>query len=139
MRLKFLLDTNVVSEPLRPKPAPGVLRRLRKHQDEIAVPSPVWHELRFGCAQLGRSKKRTAIERYLADVVAASFPILPYDRAAAEWHALERSRLARGGQVIPFVDGQIAAIARTNDLVLVTGNRKDFRLFEGLELADWTS
>ncbi len=48
MSLKFLLDTNIVSEPLRPTPAPGILRRLREHEGEMAIPSVVWHELRFG-------------------------------------------------------------------------------------------
>ena len=137
MTLKYLLDTNVVSEPLRPNPAPRILRRLRRHEGEMAIPSIVWHELQFGCLRLPRSRRRTAIESYLHDVVLASFPILDYDRAAAEWHALERARLAAVGRTPPFIDGQIAAIARVNDLALVTSNRAGFRGFKGLRLAVW--
>jgi len=135
--LKYLLDTNVVSEPLRPEPAPGVLRGMRRHEGELAVPSIVWHELRFGCLRLPKSRRRTAIEHYLQDVVLASFPILDYDRAAAEWHAMERTRLAAAGKTPPFIDGQIAAIARVNGLVLVTSNRTDFARFKGLRVTSW--
>jgi tRNA(fMet)-specific endonuclease VapC len=135
--LKYLLDTNVVSEPLRPVPAPHILRNLRRHEGELAIPSIVWHELRFGCLRLPKSRRRTAIERYLLDVVLASLPILDYDRAAAEWHALERARLAALGKTPPFIDGQIAAIARVNDLTLVTSNRADFGGFKGLRLTAW--
>lgn len=138
MRLRYLLDTNVVSEPLRPEPAPGVLRRLRRHEGEIAIPSIVWHELQFGCMRLTRSRRRTAIERYLQEVVLASLPILNYDRAAAEWHAHERARLVAARRTPPFIDGQIAAIARVNELVLVTSNKADFGGFRGLRVQSWT-
>jgi len=77
--MRYLLDTNVVSEPLRPTPAPGVVQWLRDHEDEIAVPAPVWHELRFGCARLVPSRRRDALERYLRQVVLANFPLLAYD------------------------------------------------------------
>jgi tRNA(fMet)-specific endonuclease VapC len=135
--VKYLLDTNVVSEPLRPKPAAGVMRRLRKHESEIAIPALVWHELRFGCARLARSRRREAIERYIEDVVLASFPVLKYDQRAADWHALERVRLIAAGKTPPFIDGQIAAIARVNDLTLVTSNKADFNGFKGLRVRSW--
>ena len=66
-----------------------------------------------------------------------SFPILGYDRAAAEWHASERARLMARGRTPSFVDGQIAGIAATNDLVLVTFNNRDFVMFDELRLEDW--
>lgn len=138
MSLKYLLDTNVVSEPLRPSPATTVLRRLRRHEGETAIASIVWHELQFGCARLPKSRRKAAIERYLEEVVLASFPILDYGRAAAEWHAVERARLEAAGKTPPFVDGQIAAIASVNDLVLVTANKADFRRFKGLRVQNWS-
>jgi tRNA(fMet)-specific endonuclease VapC len=64
-------------------------------------------------------------------------PILPYDADAADWHAAERARLAFAGRVPPFVDGQIAAIAVTRGLTLVTANVADFRPFAGLTVIDW--
>ena len=132
-----MLDTNTVSEPLRPNPAAGVLRRLREHGGEAAIPAPVWHELRFGCARLARSRRREAVERYIETVVLASFPVLDYDREAADWHARERARLGADGRTPPFVDGQIAAIARVNDLILVTSNARDFNGFRELRVQSW--
>ena len=132
-----MLDTNTVSEPLRPNPAAGVLRRLREHGGEAAIPAPVWHELRFGCARLARSRRREAVERYIETVVLASFPVLDYDREAADWHARERARLGADGRTPPFVDGQIAAIAHVNDLILVTSNARDFNGFRELRVQSW--
>jgi tRNA(fMet)-specific endonuclease VapC len=137
--LRYLLDTNVLSEPLRPVPAQAVLDSLVAHQAEIATASVVWHELWYGCHRLPASAKRTVIETYLKDVVGRTIPILPYDQKAARWHAEERARLAVVGRPPPFADGQIAAIAATNDLCLVTFNRDDYAAFQGLRMEDWRS
>jgi tRNA(fMet)-specific endonuclease VapC len=135
--IRFLLDTNVVSEPLRPRPHEGVIAKLRRRGEELAIPSIVWHELRYGIERLPASRRRDAIERYLEMVVRATMPVLDYDRDAAEWHAAERARLAAQGETPPFADGQIAAIAGTRDLVLVTFNDADFRRFRGLRVVTW--
>jgi len=135
--LRYLLDTDVVSEPIRPKPRRGVLRRLRQHEDEIAISSITWHELLFGMERLPASHRRAEIERYLEEVVLRAMPILDYDSSAAEWHAAERARLAARGQTPPFADGQIAAVARVRQLTLVTFNEADFKRFEGLHVVSW--
>lgn len=137
MTARFLLDTNIVSAPLYRVPNPTLVARLEKHADQCAVPAPVWHELNYGYRRLPRGKRRRALETYLHEVVRAAFPVLPYDGAAAAWHAAERVRLERAGLVAPFVDGQIAAIARLADLTLVTRNAKDFRHFKELKIVDW--
>ena len=135
--MRYLLDTNTVSEPLRAKPHVDIMSGLRKHHAEAAIPAPVWHELRFGCSRLPQSCRRQAIESYLEGVVLASFPVLPYNREAADWHAVERARLGALGRTPPFVDGQIAAIAYINDLVLITSNTGDFEHFRGLRVQSW--
>ena len=135
--IRFLLDTNVVSEPLKPRPRPGLLRKLAEHEDEIAIPSIVWHELLYGEARLPESRRRTAISRYLSNVVQATMPVLDYDELAAERHASKRARLAARGDTPPFADSQIAAIAEVNDLTLVTFNEADFRRFDGLRIVVW--
>jgi tRNA(fMet)-specific endonuclease VapC len=136
--LRYLLDTNIVSQPVSKKPAAGVLRRLRTVADQCAIAAPVWHELQYGCARLPAGKRRAALQDYLADVVHPSFEILPYDEAAALRHATERARLEDAGTPVPFVDGQIAAIALVNDLVLVTSNARDFAAFSSLVVENWT-
>jgi tRNA(fMet)-specific endonuclease VapC len=136
--LRYLLDTSVVSVPISKTPDPRVLQRLDVDGAECAIAAPVWHELTYGCRRLPRGRRRTALEVYLRDVVRASFPILPYDEAAAEWHGEERARLESVGRPAPFVDGQIAAIAHVHGLVLVTGNQQDFERFKGLTLENWS-
>ena len=137
MTLRYLLDTNVVSEPLRPKPSGAVVRKLQKHEQEIAIASIVWHELRFGLERLPSSRRREVVERYLEEVILPSIPILGYDHPAAEWHARERARLVSRGQTPSFADGQIAAIAHVHDLTVVTFNEADFRHFDGLRVTKW--
>lgn len=137
MSPSYLLDTNVLSEPAKPTPNPGVERRLLENEGNVATASLVWHELLFGCYRLPVSRRRTTLEKYLLDVIAPHVPVLGYDDAAAAWHASERARLTGEGKTPAFVDGQIAAIARVNALVLVTANVKHYGDFEGLNVEDW--
>jgi tRNA(fMet)-specific endonuclease VapC len=137
--LRYLLDTNIASAPVAKKPNITVVRRLGRDGLACAIAAPVWHELTYGCRRLPAGKRRVALEAYLEDLVRRSFPILPYDEAAATWHGRERARLEALGQPAPYVDGQIAAIAHVHDLVLVTANVKDFTRFKGFEVEDWTT
>ncbi|MBM3270950.1 MAG: type II toxin-antitoxin system VapC family toxin [Candidatus Sericytochromatia bacterium] len=137
--MRFLLDTNVLSEPLRPLPDPGVLEGIEAHRNEVATACVVWHELWYGAARLTPSRRRAKIERYFRALESAGLEILPYDAAAARWHARERARLSGLGRSLPLADGQIAAIARVNDLTLVTANGRDYQGLEGLRLEDWRS
>jgi len=134
--LKYLLDTNTISEPARPSPNRRLLERLERNAETIAIAAPVWHELLFGFQRLPPSARRTRIEGYLFGSV-IELPILPYDSAAAEWHAAQRARLEAKGRVIPFVDGQIAAVAQVNGLIVVTANLAHFEAFEGLQSESW--
>ncbi|MFN2443998.1 MAG: type II toxin-antitoxin system VapC family toxin [Vicinamibacterales bacterium] len=138
MILRYLLDTNIVSTPISKTPDAAILERLEKHGLECAIAAPVWHELSYGCRRLPKGKRRVALEAYLRDVVQRSLPILAYDEAAATWHGQERARLERLGRAAPFVDGQIAAIARVHQLTLVTTNTRDFTRFTGLTVENWS-
>jgi tRNA(fMet)-specific endonuclease VapC len=135
----YLLDTNVVSEPLKPDPDPRVLSQLKRHQDVVAISSTVWHELCFGALRLVRGRSRRILVEYFEISVRASMPIIPYDEMAAAIHADQRARLAKLGKTPAFTDGQIAATAIANDLTLVTSNTSHFKVFEGLVIEDWRS
>ena len=135
--MKYLLDTNILSEPVKTSPQRTVLNSIERHQHEIVTAAPVWHELVFGCRRLPASRKREILEAYLNDVIKPNMLILPYDERAAEWHAKERARLSSAGNTPAFVDGQIASIARVNGLILVTRNSADFKKFSNLELENW--
>ena len=138
MSLRYLLDTSVVSSPISKQPNAEIVRRLAVHGRECAIAAPVWHELTYGARRLPHGRRRLMLETYLHDVVLASFPVLAYDEAAARWHGHERARLDALGRPAPYVDGQIAAIARVNELILVTINVKDFAPFKGCGVEDWS-
>jgi tRNA(fMet)-specific endonuclease VapC len=136
--IRYLLDTNVLSEAIKSHPDEQTLERLSEHDGELATCSVVWHELSYGAARLAGSKKRRAIEAYLEEAVRGILPILPYDQEAATWHAQERVRLSKRGRPPSAADGQIAAIASVNELTVVTANVKDFRRFKDLVVEDWS-
>ncbi len=136
MSVRFLIDTNILSLAFRSVPDPRVEARLRDHEGEFAIASVVWHELLFGCHRLPPSRRRSHLESLLFDVVQPYVPVLPYDELAADWHARKRARLA--SRPPPFADGQIASVAATRDLTLVTANVADFERFEGLRIDDWS-
>ncbi len=138
MTIRYLLDTNVLSEAIKSHPNERTLEHLSEHDGELATCSVVWHELSFGAARLAASKKRRAIETYLEEAVRGTLPILPYDQEAATWHAQERARLSKRGRPPSAADGQITAIASVNELTVVTANVKDFRRFKDLVVEDWS-
>ncbi len=135
MSARYLLDTCVLSEPIARRPNAEVVARIVDRQAEIASAAPVMHELWFGCRRLPASRKRSLLEAYLEAL--AGLPVHPYDDRAARWHAEQRACLEAAGRPTCFVDGQIAAIAKVNDLVLVTRNVGDFACFAGLRIEDW--
>jgi len=134
-----LFDTNALSEPIRPSPDAAFLKKFRTHRLHVAIAATTWNEALFGLHQLPKGKHKDMIAEFLFDVVAKSIPVLPYDAAAAEWHAAERARLQGKGRVTSFADGQIAAVAKVNDLVVVTKNIADFEPFEGVDVQGWWS
>lgn len=134
---QFLLDTNILSEATKPQPNNGVMRRLERYTQQIAITSIVLHELMFGCYRLPVSRRRQTLEEYIASLVAKSLPIFSYDFNAADWHAQERARLVLLGRTPTYLDGQIAAIAAVNDLILITNNTADYADFQDLQLENW--
>ena len=138
MSARYLLDTSIVSSPISKVPNPEIIKRLESLGHECAIAAPVWHELTFGCERLPEGKRREALKTYLQDVVLTSFPVLSYDKNAATWHGQERARLDGLGKPAPYTDGQIAAIASVNDLILVTVNVKDFARFKRLKVENWS-
>lgn len=111
---------------------------LQQNEGEIATATVVFHELLFGCYRLPiGSNKRLIIETYLQSEIKQKIPLLPYDIAAAEWFAVERARLTAIGKTPAYADGQIAAIAQANNLVLVTNNVSDYTDFQDIKIENW--
>ena len=135
--MRFLVDTNIISEPFKLQPTSSVVGKLTQYAEEIAITSVSWHELLYGFYRLPDSRRKCQLEYYLRQVLQPNVPILPYSDVAAEWFALERARLTSLGQPPSYPDGQIAAISKVNGLILVTRNVADYINFIGLSLDNW--
>jgi tRNA(fMet)-specific endonuclease VapC len=136
-RLTYLLDTNILSEPAKLHPDKNVLLRFEAHDGHYCTAATVWHELNFGCALLPNSKRKSFLQSYLDLLLDNGLEILPFDSQAAEWFAEERARLQQRGITIAYADGEIAAIAASQRLILVTRNTGDFERYQGLTLQNW--
>lgn len=137
MNIKYLLDTNILSEAIRRSPNFNVLQKLQLHQQQLGTATLVIHELLFGCYRLPVSKKRETLQTYIENVILPNIFIFNYDLQSAQWHATERARLGSMGKTSAFVNGQIAAIAYCNNLILITNNITDFDNFQGLKIENW--
>jgi tRNA(fMet)-specific endonuclease VapC len=135
--LKYLLDANVLSEVAKKEPNLNVLARLEASTGQFCTCVTVWHEMQFGVELLIDSKRKASLSAYLDSLERGGLPILPYEKAAGEWLARERSRLSKMGIVCSYADGVIAAVAATKQLILVTRNVGDFENYHGLLIENW--
>jgi tRNA(fMet)-specific endonuclease VapC len=133
--LKYLLDTNILSEPGRKKPDLEVLTKLAANKGQCATSAISWHELQFGIQRMPAGKRRTELE--LLASAYADLPVLPYDKEVASLHARVKTGLEQAGRPMPETDGQIAATAEAHGLTLVTRNTADFKNYPGLKLENW--
>ncbi len=132
----FLVDTNVLAEPLKPAPNARVLQKLNAHQDELCVGTPTIQEITFGARRLPDSRRRTNYETFLSTYV-LTLRVYGYDAAVAQRHGEVRATLEKAGVQLSFADGALAAIALVHDLTLVTRNVKHFEHIAGLRIENW--
>jgi predicted nucleic acid-binding protein len=127
--VSFLIDTNVVSEWVRPRPNPGVLSWLAEaDEDRIFISVVTLAELRRGIARLVHSRRRNRLDEWLRDELPLRFEgrILPIDAVvAATWGDVVAER-EKHGRPMSAMDAFIAATARVHHLTLVTRNTPDF-------------
>ena len=122
----YLLDSNVISEIIKPEPSFSVIKKLAEHSGDCAISVTTWHELIYGIEQLEESYRKTQLSNFIQNDVKQSFKIIPYTENAAKLHAEIRAKLKKEGVLLPFADSQIAAIALENRMTLATKNTKDF-------------
>ena len=134
----IILDTNVLSELLRPQPAKQVERWLAAQDGtKIYFTTTGEAELRHGVALLPAGKRRNALTRAIDGLLDEDLRdrILPFDRAAARAYAtLAAARRATGRPISQF-DCQIAAIAHAREATVATRNTGDYEGC-GIELID---
>ena len=128
--MKYLLDTNAVSEWVKPRPDPGLAAWLAAcDEDSIYLSVVTLAELRRGIARLELGRRRSQLDLWLRDELPQRFDgrILPVTGAVADvWGMLVAEREALG-RPISAMDAFIAATAHLHEMVLVTRNEADFQ------------
>jgi tRNA(fMet)-specific endonuclease VapC len=129
----YLLDTNTCIVYLN-RPTSRVRQQLESRlPQDIAVCSIVKAELFYGAMRSNNPERTLALQQTFLN----PFVSLPFDDAAAIIYGQLRAELAIRGTPIGPYDLQIAAIALTYNLILVTHNTREFRRVNGLQLEDW--
>ncbi len=133
----IILDTNVVSELMRPQPAPQVADWVRlRDRRELRMTSITLAEIRYGIARFPDGRRKQVLLDSADDIFRTfSDQVLPVDEAAAEQYAVVASRRDRAGKPIGGFDALIAAACRSHDAALATRNLPDFT-GTGIELID---
>ena len=129
----WIPDTNVWIRYLNPQSSPVKSCFLRYSVDKIYLCDVVKAELYFGAYKSTRRDENLA----LLDELSKGFLSLPFDGNAAHQFGRIRAELARAGTPIGPYDLQIAAIALSRGLTLVTHNTREFSRVAGLYLEDW--
>ena len=128
---RYLLDTNIISNVVKPHPSPFLLEWMAAQQDaDLFIASLTVAEIRRGILELPRGRKRDALDAWFsgADGPQALFSgrILSFDETAAlAWAALMAQGKA-SGRPRSALDMILAAIAQANQCVMVTDNERDF-------------
>ncbi|CAI1724539.1 Probable ribonuclease FitB [Serratia quinivorans] len=134
----IILDTNVISETLRPNPHYNVLTWLNeKDNDELYLSAVVLAELFSGVACMPDGKRKREFRFKLAEAVQIRFDeqILPFDTLCAMQYAELMGKNQRQGRLMSMADTQIAATCLHYGAALATRNTQDF-IHCGIELID---
>jgi hypothetical protein len=124
----FLLDTDVISELIKPNPEPRVVKWIEATDESLLKLSVLtFGEIRKGIDSLPHPLRRAALESWLSHDLAIRFAnrILGIDRAVADRWGRITARAHAAKQKLPVIDGMLAATALHHTLTFVTRNAKD--------------
>ena len=140
--MAFLLDTNIVSETIKPKPEPRVVDWLETQMPaDLFLAAQTIGELVRGARKVKEDARRERFESWIEQDLAQQFEgrVLPFDGpTAALWGRLMGDG-DRAGRTPAAADAQIAAVAIHYQLTLITRNVKDFEHFDLKLLNPWQS
>ena len=138
--MPFLLDTNIISETVRPKPEPKVIEWLEKQSpEELFLSAMTIGELMRGACKVKEKPRREKLTRWIEEDLSQQFEsrLLPFNDASARIWGELMGNGDRTGMTPSAFDAQIAAIAIDRALVLVTRNISDFDRFDVELLNPW--
>ena len=127
--MSFLLDTNAVSEWVKPRPNPGLVSWMEEVDEDRTFISVVsLAEIRYGIERMPPGRRRHRLEQWLRDELPLRFEsrILSVDTRVAEAWGRTVSRSEAAGRPIGAMDAFLAATAETHHLTLITRNVSDF-------------
>jgi toxin FitB len=136
----FLLDTNFLSEALRPQPDARAMAWMTQAREEHLFISVVTlAELHFGVERLPIGARRDRLGRWLAEELAPRFETrtFPVDPETARIWGNVTARGRAAGRPISVIDGFIAATAQQHDLIVVTRNVGDFTVLDVRLINPW--
>jgi predicted nucleic acid-binding protein len=140
--LRFLLDTCLISELVRPAPDPGVLNWIAQ-QDEssLFLAAVSLGELKRGIEKLAAGKRKTFLHQWLTENVIQRFGdrILPLGADVCLRWGETQAQLEKLGQPMPAIDGLIAAIALQHQLTVVTRNTRDMQASGAALINPWVT
>ena len=135
--MSFLLDTNVVSEWVKPQPHPGVANWLAAiDEDRVFLSVVTLAELRHGIDRLEPGKRRDRLDAWVREELPVRFEkrVLPIDAPISDvWGRI----VARSHRTLHAMDAFLAATAEVHDLTLVTRNVSDFEVLGRTLLNPW--
>jgi toxin FitB len=125
--MKFLVDTNILSEPTKPQANPRVEKWIEEHEADFYTSSRVMAELLNGLEKLPESERKRRLARQIEKLAEKlDGRILSFNlRVAREWVRLQ-AELRSKARMMPWEDSIIASTARHHDLTLATHNTSDF-------------
>jgi tRNA(fMet)-specific endonuclease VapC len=132
MSLRFLLDTNILSDLVRHPQGVVASRISAEGEDSICTSIVVAAELRYGAAKSGSGKLSKQV-----DLILSALEILPLETPADREYGDLRHHLSRQGTIIGPNDLLIAAHACSVKLTLVTANTREFSRVPGLKVVNW--
>jgi predicted nucleic acid-binding protein len=139
--MRYLLDTNFLSEAARPRPDPGVLSWTRQQSPfDLFVSALSFGEIRKGIALRAPDARRAEIDAWLEITLPQQFQgrVLPVDEAiAVEWGRVAAEGRMKGRE-LPVIDGLLVATAIVHGMTLVTRNERDCAGRGASTLNPWT-
>jgi predicted nucleic acid-binding protein len=139
--MSLLLDTNVLSEGMKPRPNAGVVTWLTTvDEDRVYISVVTLTELRYGIERMAAGSRRKRLEDWLQHELPTRFDgrVLPVDETIADASGRIVARSEAAGRPIEAIDAFLAATAEVHRLTLVTRNQSDFQAVLKTTLNPWT-
>ena len=125
--MSYLVDTNVFSEPMKPKPEAKVIAWLRDHESALYVSTVSIGEMRRGIERLPAGRRKTQLRAWLVTLCdCMKRRVLSFNTSTAHVWGQLKAKWDAAGIAVPSLDSQIAATAHRHRLTIVTRNIADF-------------